>query len=136
MNWLADRLLQHHRRFQAAFRKFVEEVIIPDAHAREEDGKRPSPQVFQEMAKLNIIAMRLGPGPHLKGLTLMGGIIKPEEFDHFHELIMGQEIARIHARGYGDGIGAGTFIGAFFGCRGQLTNRYYRPSCCYELRSP
>jgi len=31
------------------------------------------------MAKLNIIAMRLGPGPHLKGLELMGGIVKPEE---------------------------------------------------------
>lgn len=23
--------------------------------------------------------MRLGPGPHLKGRTLMGGIVKPEE---------------------------------------------------------
>jgi hypothetical protein len=27
--------------------------------------------------------MRLGPGKHLKGLTLMDGIIKPEEFDYF-----------------------------------------------------
>jgi hypothetical protein len=57
----------------------VEEVILPDAQAREEDGKRPSQFVFDEMAKLNIIAMRLGPGPHLKGLELMGGIVKPEE---------------------------------------------------------
>jgi hypothetical protein len=24
-------------------------------------------------------AMRTGPGKHLKGLTLMGGIVKPEE---------------------------------------------------------
>ena len=30
--------------------------------------------------------MRLGPGKHLKGLTLMGGIVKPEEFDYFHEV--------------------------------------------------
>ena len=29
--------------------------------------------------------MRLGPGKHLKGLTLMGGLVKPEEFDYFHE---------------------------------------------------
>ncbi|KAF9450323.1 acyl-CoA dehydrogenase, partial [Macrolepiota fuliginosa MF-IS2] len=101
----------HHRKFQTAFRKFVEEVIIPDAHAREEDGKRPSPSVFQEMAKMNILAMRLGPGPHLKGFTLMGGIVKPEEFDYFHELIMGQEMAKINARGYGDGLGGGTYIG-------------------------
>ena len=28
---------------------------------------------------VNIIAMRFGPGPHLKGLTLMGGIVKSEE---------------------------------------------------------
>ena len=35
------------------------------------------------MAKLNIIAMRLGPGPHLKGLELMGGIVKPEEVRPF-----------------------------------------------------
>ena len=31
------------------------------------------------MAALNMHAMRLGPGKHLKGLTLMGGIVKPEE---------------------------------------------------------
>ncbi|KAF6757255.1 acyl-CoA dehydrogenase [Ephemerocybe angulata] len=101
----------HHRKFQVAFRKFVEDVILPDAQAREEDGKRPSQYVFDEMAKLNIIAMRMGPGPHLKGLELMGGIVKPEEVDYFHEMIMGQEISRIHARGYNDGLGGGTFIG-------------------------
>ncbi|TFK27199.1 acyl-CoA dehydrogenase [Coprinopsis marcescibilis] len=101
----------HHRVLQTEFRKFVDEVLIPDGRAREEDGKRPSPSVFLEMGRLNIMAMRLGPGPHLKGLELMGGIIKPEEFDYFHELIMGQESARLHARGYLDGIGGGTFIG-------------------------
>ena len=66
-------------KFQQAFRKFVEEIIVPDGQAREEDGKRPSQNVFDEMAKLNIIAMRLGTGAHLKGRTLMGGIVKPEE---------------------------------------------------------
>lgn len=30
--------------------------------------------------------MRIGKGKHLKGRTLMGGIITPEEFDHFHEV--------------------------------------------------
>ncbi|KXN91720.1 2-methylacyl-CoA dehydrogenase, mitochondrial [Leucoagaricus sp. SymC.cos] len=101
----------HHRKFQAAFRRFVEEVVFPDAWAREEDGKQPSPQVHQEMARMNILAMRLGPGSHLKGRTLMGGIVKPEEFDCFHELIMSQEMARIHARGYDHGLSGGTFIG-------------------------
>jgi hypothetical protein len=57
----------------------VEEVLLPDAQLREEDGKRPSQSVFDEMARQNLIAMRLGPGPHLKGRVLMGGIVKPEE---------------------------------------------------------
>ena len=30
--------------------------------------------------------MRLGPGKHLQGRKLMGGIVKPEEFDYFHEV--------------------------------------------------
>ena len=71
--------LQSHRRFQIAMRKFVEEVIFPDAQAREEDGKMPSKHVFNEMARLNIIGMRLGPGQHLKGRVLMDGIVKPQE---------------------------------------------------------
>lgn len=36
-------------------------------------------------SETNILAMRLGKGKHLEGRTLMGGIVKPEEFDHFHE---------------------------------------------------
>ncbi len=30
--------------------------------------------------------MRLGPGKHLKGRTLLGGVVTPEEYDHFHEV--------------------------------------------------
>jgi hypothetical protein len=30
--------------------------------------------------------MRLGPGKHLRGRTLMGGIVAPEEYDYFHEV--------------------------------------------------
>jgi len=36
--------------------------------------------------ELEINAMRLGPGKHLKGRTLMGGLVKPEEYDYFHEV--------------------------------------------------
>ena len=32
-------------------------------------------------SELNIPAMRIGPGKHLKGRKLMGGIITPEQFD-------------------------------------------------------
>ncbi|EEB87843.1 hypothetical protein MPER_14644, partial [Moniliophthora perniciosa FA553] len=79
--------------------------------AREEDGKRPDQKVFDKMAELELHAMRLGPGKHLKGRTLMNGLVKPEEFDYFHELIITQEVARCGARGYGDGLLGGKVIG-------------------------
>lgn len=107
---------------------FVDEVLFPDAQALQEKGKKPSKQVFDEFARLNLHAMRLGPGEHLKGRVLMDGTVAPEkvyslpspciahanvsvEFDCFHELIMSQEMSRIHARGYHDGVAGGTMIG-------------------------
>ncbi|KIK63162.1 hypothetical protein GYMLUDRAFT_483557 [Collybiopsis luxurians FD-317 M1] len=100
-----------HRELQKAVRKFTDEYLIPDAQAREEDGKRPSQSVFDKMAELEIHAMRLGPGKHLRGRKLMGGIVKPEEFDYFHELVVMQEMVRCGARGYGDGLLGGKIIG-------------------------
>ncbi|KZV68187.1 acyl-CoA dehydrogenase NM domain-like protein [Peniophora sp. CONT] len=100
-----------HRALQKAVRLFVDEVIYPDAQAREEDGKRPSLDVIAKMAEQNIHAMRMGPGKHLKGRKLMGGIVEPEKFNYFHELVVQQEIPRVGARGYGDGLNAGAVIG-------------------------
>lgn len=70
---------QSHKKFQAAMRKFVDEIVYPDAQAREEDGKRPSQSVVDAMAAINLHAMRLGPGKHLKGKTLFNGLVSPEE---------------------------------------------------------
>ena len=52
---------------------------LPDAQKHEEDGKRPSQHVFDEMARTNLIALRMGPGKHLEGKEIMGGLVKPEE---------------------------------------------------------
>lgn len=106
-------ITKSHRTLQKAMRKFVDEIVYPDAQvcwsnsfnghlqslnsrlqAREEDGKQPSLSVIQAMAWVviflsrvythicssdqNIHAMRMGPGKHLKGLQLLGGV-KPEE---------------------------------------------------------
>ena len=71
--------------------------------AREEDGKRPSQSVIDQMtyvlrphsaflrftvsfSGLNMHAMRMGPGKHLQGRVLMNGLVKPEEFNYFHEV--------------------------------------------------
>lgn len=114
--WLAEGyyspyFTDNHRKFQKAVREFIDEHVYPDAQAREEDGKRPSQGVLDKMAEMELHAMRMGPGKHLKGRKLMGGLVKPEEFDYFHELIITQELSRCGARGYGDGLLAGKVIG-------------------------
>ncbi|KAG8871386.1 hypothetical protein FRB97_008761 [Tulasnella sp. 331] len=109
---------ESHKKLQKEMRKFVDEVICkqphsvhPDGQAREADGKRVSQSVVDAMAAKNLHRMRLGPGKHLKGQVLFDGIVKPEEFDYFHEMIITQELARVGVRGYGDGLLAGMVIG-------------------------
>nr|GAT49476.1 acyl-CoA dehydrogenase [Mycena chlorophos] len=101
---------ERHRAFQAALRKLLEEVVLPDALAREEDGKPVSQAVWDKLAEANVMALRFGPGPHLQGRTLLGGVVKPEEVTFLHALILAQEFARFNSRGYMDG-GNGSLIG-------------------------
>ncbi|GLB33299.1 putative acyl-CoA dehydrogenase, N-terminal domain [Lyophyllum shimeji] len=100
-----------HRRFQTAARKFFMEVVAPESARCEESGKRISQEVVDKMAEANIIAMRLGPGKHLKGRKLLGGVVTPEEFDYFHEGIIHAELARVSSRAVVDGLLAGLVIG-------------------------
>ena len=105
----------NHRRFQKEVRKFFEEVVHPDAMKCEESGKRISQEVVDKLwcvlinaspchtqiprpchSELNIPAMRIGPGKHLKGRKLMGGIVTPEEFDHFHEVWLHLSSQRVY----------------------------------------
>jgi len=94
----------NHRKFQTVVREFFATVVQPEAAKCEDSGKKISQEVVDKMAyvdysafqtsfiwspctsETNIIAMRLGPGKHLKGKALMGGVVKPEEFDYFHEV--------------------------------------------------
>ena len=41
----------------------------------------------------------------------MGGLVQPEEFDYFHEMIISQEICRTGARSFNDGNLGGMVIG-------------------------
>jgi len=100
-----------HRAFQRATREFFDSVIKPESDRREADGKRVSQEVIDKMAEVNLIAMRLGPGKHLKGRKLMGGIVEPEEFDYFYECIVHQELGRASSRATVDGLLAGLVIG-------------------------
>ncbi|KAL1706068.1 acyl-CoA dehydrogenase/oxidase [Schizophyllum commune] len=100
----------NHRAFQTAVRKFFEETVRPEAIKVEENGKKVSQELVDKMAELNFWAMRLGPGKHLKGKTLLGGVVKPEEFDYFHEFIINTEMARFSCRGFVDGLLNGLVI--------------------------
>ena len=102
---------ESHRRLQRAMRKWVETVLVPDATEKEESGERISDAVLQDMARLNINAMRMGPGSHLQGRKLMGGAVSPEEYDSFHELVVNQEISRTGGRSFNDGNLGGMVIG-------------------------
>ncbi|KAI1308299.1 acyl-CoA dehydrogenase-like protein [Xylaria venustula] len=100
-----------HRRLQKAMRVFTDTHITPEAQAREADGKYISQELVDRMAAQGILHMRLGPGKHLHGVELMGGAVKGEEFDYFHDMILTQEGSRANARGFQDGQLAGMVIG-------------------------
>ncbi|RYP60210.1 hypothetical protein DL770_010039 [Monosporascus sp. CRB-9-2] len=102
---------ESHRRLQKAIRVFTETVVMPEAQAREVDGKYISQELVQKMSEKGILHMRMGPGKHLHGVNLLDGAVKGEEFDYFHDLIMAQEGVRVNARGFQDGSLAGMVIG-------------------------
>jgi len=101
-----------HYDLQKAARLFFDENIREEAMEHEKSGERPTVELVKKMGQpgIELNAMRLGPGKHLHGRKLLGGV-KGEEFDSFHELILSQEVARLGARGYYDGLGAGMWIG-------------------------
>ena len=100
---------ESHRKFRRGLREFVDRDLKPEAQEKEADGTYISQELIDKMAKNGMLGMRLGPGPHLRGVTLPGGI-KGEEFDYFHDLITCQELARITSRGFQDGNMAGMSI--------------------------
>jgi alkylation response protein AidB-like acyl-CoA dehydrogenase len=101
---------ESHRKLQKAMRFFVDTYVTPEAEAKEVDGTYISQELINKMAESNVLAMRLGPGKHLHGLELLGGVVKGEEFDYFHDLIVCQEMSRSNARGFQDGNLSGMVI--------------------------
>lgn len=46
---------------------------------------------------------RIGPGEHLHGRSILNGVLRGEDFDAFHDLVVTQELVRANARGFWDG---------------------------------
>ncbi|OAX81859.1 hypothetical protein ACJ72_03796 [Emergomyces africanus] len=116
---------ESHHRLRKTLREFVDLHVYPEAQEKELDGTYISQELVDKMAETNLLAMRLGPGPHLHGRKLFGGIMKGEEFDYFHDLIVAQELARANARGFQDGNMAGMMI-SLTAVRQWLKNRELR----------
>lgn len=76
-----------HRALQKAMREFFDTEVKGEAREREESHERPSERVVRRMGEegVEINAMRMGPGKHLLGRKLLGGV-KPDEFDYFVSL--------------------------------------------------
>ncbi|KAI5476997.1 hypothetical protein MNV49_006955 [Pseudohyphozyma bogoriensis] len=98
--WLSGKyhspyLKDSHKALQKEMRKFFD-GFRAEARERETSGEKPSREVMEKMGskEWEINAMRMGPGPHLKGRKLPGGV-KPEEFDYFHEMVVIQELPTI-----------------------------------------
>ena len=101
---------ESHRKLQRAFRAYVDENVVEVAQRCEDNGKRPDVELVKQMGANGINAMRMGPGKHLHGRKLFADV-KGEEFDYFHELVITQELVRMGARGFGDGLQGGMVIG-------------------------
>jgi len=100
---------ESHRTLRRELRKFVDTYVTPEAKEKEKDGTYISQELINRMAETNVLAMRIGPGKHLHGRILLGGI-KGEDFDYFHDLITAQELSRANSRGFQDGNLSGMMI--------------------------
>ncbi|KAI9644070.1 hypothetical protein NHQ30_007422 [Ciborinia camelliae] len=101
---------ESHRKLQKAMRLFTDTYVTPVAQECEKTGAHIPQHLIDRMSKTGILHMRLGPGKHLHGVELLDGVVKGEEFDYFHDMIVGQEMIRANARGFQDGNLAGMAI--------------------------
>merc|ERR1719502_1205715 len=105
---------ESHIALRKAVRKFYIEETMEEALECEAKDEEPSPELRLRCGELGIVAMVLGPGKHLSLAPngLCGGIVKPEEFDYFHEMVVQEERSRTMCPGYEDGLDGAVSIGA------------------------
>ncbi|CAJ1366247.1 unnamed protein product [Effrenium voratum] len=103
---------ESHVRLRQEARKFFAGETLEEALECEAQSLPPSPELRKRMGELGLIAMIQGPGPHLKlPKALCGGVVKPDEFNYFHEMVIQEERCRTMCPGYEDGLDAGVVFG-------------------------
>jgi len=105
---------ESHVALRQAVRKFYTEETMEEALECEAKDDAPSAELRLRCGEMGIVAMVLGPGEHLKlpEKGLCGGLVKPEEFDYFHEMVVQEERSRTMCPGYEDGLDGAVSIGA------------------------
>jgi alkylation response protein AidB-like acyl-CoA dehydrogenase/predicted heme/steroid binding protein len=104
---------ESHVALRKATRKLIAEETQEEALECEATGKAPSKELRMKLGQAGFIAMVQGPGKHLKFAPngLMGGLVKDDEFDYFHELVVQEERSRTFCPGYEDGLDGACSIG-------------------------
>ncbi|CAJ1418435.1 unnamed protein product [Effrenium voratum] len=101
-----------HIKLRQEARKFFCGETMEEALECELKSSAPSKAMRKRMGELGIIAMVQGPGPHLKiPKSLCGGVVKPEEFNYFHEMVVQEERSKTMCPGYEDGLDGAVSIG-------------------------
>eukprot|EP00437_Effrenium_voratum_P043516 CAMPEP_0181476594 /NCGR_PEP_ID=MMETSP1110-20121109/41785_1 /TAXON_ID=174948 /ORGANISM="Symbiodinium sp., Strain CCMP421" /LENGTH=513 /DNA_ID=CAMNT_0023601877 /DNA_START=63 /DNA_END=1604 /DNA_ORIENTATION=- len=101
-----------HVKLRQEARKFFVGETLDEALECEAKSTPPSKEMRKRMGDLGLIAMVQGPGPHLKiPASLCGGVVKPDEFTYFHEMVVQEERCRTMCPGYEDGLDAAVSIG-------------------------
>ena len=81
------------------------EELSQDAVESEAKHTPPTKEMRMRFGERGIPAMVQGPGEHLKiGGGFLGSVVKPEEFDYFHELVVQEERTRSMCPGFEDGL--------------------------------
>mmetsp|Transcript_18890 Transcript_18890/g.48462 ORF Transcript_18890/g.48462 Transcript_18890/m.48462 type:complete len:516 (+) Transcript_18890:65-1612(+) len=104
---------ESHIALRKAVRQWFAENTVEEALECEATGKEPSRELRKKTGEVGIVAMVQGPGKHLHLAPsgLMGGVVTPEEFDYFHEMVVQEERSRVFCPGFEDGLDGACSIG-------------------------
>uniref|UniRef100_A0A0A9WYE9 Acyl-CoA dehydrogenase n=1 Tax=Lygus hesperus TaxID=30085 RepID=A0A0A9WYE9_LYGHE len=129
---------ESHIQFRKVVRAWLEENVVPTLLLHEESGKYFPLEMYKKMGEFGLLTCRLGPG---KALNIfpnpLPANVSKDAFDHFHELIVHEEFARIGCPGANDGLGSGFIIGfpplLHFASQ-ELLHKYAKPILLGEKR--
>jgi len=111
-HWHSPYYNQSHIKWRAFVRKWVEKEITPFVKEWDESKYMPIHAILKKAAQAGLLGAFVGaPWPtELAGKHIAAGLT-PEEFDHFHEFILSDELGRAASAGCGNGWASGITIG-------------------------